>query len=351
MEQVYQSLCRLIAIDTATKTQSNDIIRELRDLFDYSESYVELNQDNEIKALLFGINCELHDVSDAVIFSGHIDTVDSQAKRIAKTRKNNVYGLGAADMKSFFSCIDYCLKKGLIIKHLVTPLIVAITLDEETDNRGVCLIVNYLDTYKIKANRCIVGEPTNVGVASKCRGCFDFILTVYGCNAHITDSTVINPVELCAKLSLLLKSEQKEETSISVCFFDSEKTFNVIPRKCSLGFEIRTYDCLAIEEIIRKLQFVIGKNVNYELERMGNYLLPFKNLNSKLGELICCYNGNRRCEFGASSEAGFYSSIGIDTIIFGPGDLSFAHSANEHISMVKMKKYIGIINQFIEGLS
>ena len=106
MEQVYQSLCRLIAIDTATKTQSNDIIRELRDLFDYSESYVELNQDNEIKALLFGINCELHDVSDAVIFSGHIDTVDSQAKRIAKTRKNNVYGLGAADMKSFFSCID-----------------------------------------------------------------------------------------------------------------------------------------------------------------------------------------------------------------------------------------------------
>lgn len=215
MERLISNIGKLVAIDTSNPYQFDVAIQELKALFNYSKSSVVLCQDREAKALLFGVNCELHDIKNAVVFSRHIDTVNTNASRTIEIMNNSIYGLGTADMKSFFACVDYCLRKDQKNKEITPPIIVSISFDEEKDNKGISAIIDFFKKHRIVPSQCIVGEPTNVCVATKCRGCFDFILSVYSSNAHITDINADNPVEICAQSSMLLKTKQSGDVFIS----------------------------------------------------------------------------------------------------------------------------------------
>lgn len=282
MEELYRSLSKLISNDTSSGLNFHRTVNELKSIFSYSKSCVELYNGEDCKALLFGVNCKLIDLNDAIVFSGHIDTVNSKASRVMKIKDNSIYGLGTADMKSFFACIDYCFKKNKMTRQSKTPIIIAVSFDEEKDNKGICSIIEYIKTHNIIPIQCIVGEPTNVCVSTRCRGCYDYILSVYSRHAHVTDSCVDNPVEICTQSGLILKNKQTEQNTISICYFDCEKSFNTVSNECSMGFEIRSYNYNEVVEIIKELSTFLGEDINYNLQKKDNYLIPLDNSNSNL---------------------------------------------------------------------
>ena len=347
MNGVLEVLESLIKIDTSNATNTNVIVNELLNIFWYSKSHIKLYDGNKIVAVLFGVNCKLQDLSDTVIFSGHIDTVNSNAKRMMSIKDGKVYGLGSTDMKCFFACVDTCIKEN---KHLIEkfkPLIIAISFDEEEDNKGINSIIAYLKSHNIESTQCIVGEPTNLYVATRSRGCFDYELSVYSKNAHISTGLAQNPVEICVETGNYIKSLKTENTLINVCFFDCKKEFNVIHNICKMGFELRTYDFNEANRLIGNLHSFLGEKVIYKLEKLDNYMLPFENTKSELGRIITKLNDNNLQSFCASTEAGFFSSMGIDTIIFGPGDIRVAHSDDEYVLMDNLCKYMKIINEYM----
>ena len=54
--------------------------------------------------------------------------------------------------------------------------------------------------------------------------------------------------------------------------------------------------------------------------------------------------------YDAATEAGFYQELGIDSIIFGCGDIKDAHAANEKIVIQDYKKYCELLMSFIKDI-
>ena len=131
---------------------------------------------NYLEALSF--DCEIMTISQApekcnliarrgagdggLVLSGHTDTVPYDEEwwdtdPFTLTKKNeNYYGLGTADMKSFFPIIFEALERLSDFKF-EQPLVVIATADEESTMAGARALEN-----KLLAPYCLIGEPTGL---------------------------------------------------------------------------------------------------------------------------------------------------------------------------------------------
>ncbi len=50
-----------------------------------------------------------------------------------------------------------------------------------------------------------------------------------------------------------------------------------------------------------------------------------------------------------ATEAPFIKSLGMDTVILGPGSIERAHQPNEYLEMDQIKPYLDILQAFIVG--
>ncbi len=103
------TLSDLIGIKSTDTNQNKEIIEYLESRFSsYAKQIVRIkNTDSKKENLIIGINCELENI-DAIILSGHIDTVEADEGEyltnpyVATEKDGKIYGLGVIDMKCFF---------------------------------------------------------------------------------------------------------------------------------------------------------------------------------------------------------------------------------------------------------
>ena len=135
-------LKELVSIKSYDTKENKEIVAYLEK--EFSKCATEIlkvkNIINNKENLLVGLNCNLKNLSNAIVLSGHIDTVVADEKSYltnpyqAVEKDGKIYGLGSIDMKSFFAVI---LNKAEELKKLNKPVVIAITSDEETDFEGV----------------------------------------------------------------------------------------------------------------------------------------------------------------------------------------------------------------------
>ena len=109
----YEFIENLINIKSFSLYENKNIINYLVNKFSKcSKEIIKIkNEKNDKYNLLIGVNTELRNVSNAIVFAGHIDTVvaDENAYNTdpycATEIDGKIYGLGAIDMKSYFACI------------------------------------------------------------------------------------------------------------------------------------------------------------------------------------------------------------------------------------------------------
>ena len=105
-----------------------------------------------------------------LVLSGHSDTVpfDEQLWSCdplsATEKEDKIYGLGSADMKSFFALIIEAVMP-LLEQDFQQPLIVLATADEESSMSGaraLSQVTNEQGKYLGQAKAAIIGEPTGL---------------------------------------------------------------------------------------------------------------------------------------------------------------------------------------------
>lgn len=356
-------LKKLISIKSFDLLENKEIIDYLYSKFSKIVKEIVLikNDNNDKVNMLIGVNTKLKNVTDALVLSGHIDTVFANEKDYLTNPYEGViigdkiYGLGSIDMKSFFACILTNLKK---LKSYNIPIIIAISSDEETELFGVKKITEKMRELNIKPKLTIVGEPTNSDICTKGKSCLAYKISVMGKSCHSsTPQNGINANYVLARLVLYIEKlcGKFKDTTTSCNIILGGKTDNIICDKSEMIFDLRSFSSKKVEKILQLINKRISQlkrkyeGVDIVIENKLD-ILPFECKNTKLVKEVCGLINAKERVFIGGCEAGYYRKLGGDAIVFGVGELSLAHKPNEYAEIDELNLYFEKLEKILSTI-
>ena len=305
---------------------------------------------------------KLYDIDDALLLSGHMDTVGVNQKDWKLNPFEGtcidgaIYGRGAVDMKYFIACVLAMIGK---LKECKRPVVWVLTQDEESSVCGIRDVIEWCAKRNILFKEGIVGEPTNFALGVANRGCVGGNIEIKGKSAHASKQELgVNALrisnEIISKIFELNDKYLKDRVCFNVGKFICDNKANVIADFVSFEWEMRFDDNGKKQEVLEELYEVI-KDIKAKYQK-GHIIcgiefdmLAFEeNKKSKLIKKIKNEFVIDVKKFDYATEAGFWQKYGVDVVIFGAGDENLAHTNNEYIKVEDLYKYLEMILRIVE---
>lgn len=322
--------------------------RQNKEILDYIENYLEnlgFTVEKRKKYLVMS-----YGKSPKLAFIGHSDTVeyidgwDSNPFILTK-KENNLYGLGACDMKGGIAAFLSALSD-IDLKKLKYGIKVIITYDEEIAFTGIKEVIK--DDIKIP-EYVIVGEPTDNKAMTGCKGLFAIKVFTNGIKVHSSTphkgkSANLNMIKLLNELDIFynenIKGEINKEyevpyTTMNIGLLNGGSAINSVAASCMSYVDFRTVSNDHVELLKCKLNELCKKyDAKYEID------IDVKTFYNNIDFLGKTYTA------GFMTEASFIGEC--KRIILGVGPMS-AHEINEHVNIESLKnckeQYIKIVKE------
>ena len=301
------------------------------------------------------------DEKPVLCFAGHTDVVPPGPRVewksdpfIPTISKGNLYGRGAADMKSGIAAMVIAVEN-FFSKHSNYKGSIAflITSDEEgAAELGTKKVIQTLLTRKETIDYCVIGEPTSSATLADTirigrRGSLTGKLTVFGIQGHVAyPQLASNPIRLSSQLiSELLSIEwDKADGNFPATSFEiveiksSSGTTNVIPGKLQAIFNFRYSPQRNHKDIKKQIKAILKKyKFNYDLE----WNLSGEPFLTKKGSLVSVTKQailenigieTKLSTAGGTSDGRFIAPLGVEVVELGPVNASI-HKINEHVAL------------------
>ncbi len=326
--------------------RGHQVIEYLRQSFLDCE-IVEVEDKKGNVHLLIGINNELQNLDNAIVLSGHIDTVKETEGHTCDITfdEDKLRGLGISDMKAFIATL---IAKKEYLKSLDVPVIVSITSDEETNLLGIEEIIKEMKTRNISPKLTIVGEPTDLDYYVSSRGNSIYVSVMKGIPSHSgTPELGINAIEVQTKfINEIMKIRDLHLDDAAICITHvggGTSPSNVVPDGCSTCFGIRTSNNKVLEEIYGYLQSKHKDIKCVDGSILFNVLSipPFERKESEFLSRYAIDIGKRQVDAMYATEAGYFQQAYPDNeiVIYGPGNPEGIHKAGESLDPNKLLQY------------
>jgi acetylornithine deacetylase len=370
-------LARLVAFDT-TSTKSNlqliDFVRNLLD--DHAiDSQLVHNDDHSCANLYATIG---PDDRGGVMLSGHTDVVPTTGQDWhsdpyqLRTEDKLLFGRGACDMKGFIACVLAGLPQ-MAAERLQTPLHLAFSYDEEIGCVGARRLVDSMAGFEVRPRLGLIGEPTSMSMVLGHKGKVSFRVTVSGLSCHSAYiNNGVNAVEYAAELISFIRnmntraqqylSDQSysvPHTTFHVGNINGGTALNIVPRQCEFEFEIRNLPQQDLDSLVHEIRhyandvLLVDMQSRYaQSEIRFNETSCYPGLHTDPASAVIAYTRaiNPIDEVGDNvsfgTEAGLFDSIGINSLVCGPGSIDQAHKPDEFVSREQMQ----YCDQMIENL-
>lgn len=318
--------------------------------------------------------------SPLIVFAGHTDVVPTGNLNdwhshpfIPAVRNGQLYGRGAADMKSSLAAFVIAIEDFVnTYPQHQGSIAVLLTSDEEGPAiEGTALVCNALKARNELIDYCIVGEPTSnkkLGdtIKNGRRGSMSGKLTIKGIQCHIAyPEKGLNPIHqaapvlaaLCA-LTLDMGNEYYAPSSFQISNIHAGTgASNIIPNEIIVEFNIRFCTENTPQTVQEKIYAVLNNpvfNLNYELTWTisGLPFLTHKgNLCTALMAAIVTETGinPELSTTGGTSDGRFIADICSQVVEFGPINDSI-HKLNEHICIADLNPLANIYRRTLENL-
>ena len=347
MDEV-NTLIRLIKEKYYIGMPSNEsMIKLLSEYFSNAKS-IQLVPDKEgLNHMLIGLNCELENLDNVILLSGHMDTVKPDDSWDIEPRVENgkVYGLGATDMKAFFAAL---IANKDEISNLGVPVVISITFDEETLGNGIKAITEELKKRNITISYSLIGEPTKNNLVTSSRGNSVYVIQTIGKTCHsMNPENGINALYPMAHLITFieeLNGRYNGIVSLNPVLSEGGIMPNQVCGLANMKLSIRTSNSvlkdLILKEIEEKLE-ELSKEYGVETKAFKVFeLKAFGRNDSVINQTLIATLNKAEEEYLATTEAGEIQDMGIGNItIMGPGDLSLAHKENEFCGVTELLEY------------
>lgn len=317
-----------------------------------------------------------------VMLSGHTDVVPVEGQNWTvppfemTELEGRIYGRGATDMKGFVaSALSSALQASEM--DLQTPLHLAFSYDEELGCLGVHSMIDMLAKAPFRPIFCLVGEPTEMGVATGHKGKTAFRVTCRGKEAHSALApTGLNAIYLAADMIGSLRGLQTEikETSARDDAYDVPYTtvhvakiaaggaLNIVPNTAEFFFEIRNLPEDDPETLLARIRAEADAilapvrkgfpDASISVEITNNYPPLSTAEDADVVRFVkSLTGGNSTLKVAFGTEGGlFHRDLGIPTVICGPGSMAQGHKPDEFVTHDQLVKCDAMLAALLEKL-
>jgi acetylornithine deacetylase len=373
-------LAKLISFDTTSRDSNIPLIAWVEEFLDaHGVPHRRVDYETGRKTNLFASIGP--DVEGGVVLSGHTDVVpvDGQAwssNPFAMEERNGLlFGRGTADMKGFIAaCL--AMVPDFKSRNLKVPIHFAFSCDEEVGCRGVVPLVTHMRDHLKKPSAVIVGEPTSMQVVNAHKSAVRFSTQVRGLEAHsaLTDrgvNAIMVAAEVISEISRIREDFiaagdptgrfDPPYSTIHVGVIEGGTANNIVPRECNFNWETRLLPTADTQSVPRRINALSQK-----LEATMKAVSPETGIDtSKVSDVpglapqtesvaemlaLHCAQANSTHTVSFCTEAGHFQSIGIPTVVCGPGSIEQAHKPDEFIAIEQLRKCEHFLGRLVHRL-
>ena len=267
-----------------------------------------------------------------------------------------LHGRGSCDTKGSLAAMLLALQWASGDSDPEGPLTVAAAVDEETGSAGA----KALPHSGVKVDGAIVGEPTSLEVVRSHRGGRYWPLITHGTAVHSsTPELGDNAILRMADVLHVLREEYGRRlagrthplvgnSSFSVGIIKAGTSFNMVPDRCEAIIERRQIPGESVDDVEAELKEVLNiarrrhPDLNVEVQApfvFGDVLdtpadAPIVKVLRDAVTDVCGSANVIGVSYG--SDAATLAAAGIPSVLCGPGDIAYAHSADEFVPMAEV---------------
>ena len=305
-------------------------------------------------------------VRQTVLLAPHLDTVnvvdENQFKPIR--RAGRIYGRGACDTKgsvaAFVSAI--CELAGAKDRPRETEIVFVGLVDEENGQAGS----RALAKSAFQADFAIVGEPTRCEVVTAHKGSVFVEIETRGQAAHgATPQFGRNAVLAMARVVEFLETDYRKRLTqtkhpvlgsgtVNVGSIRGGTQPNIVPDNCGIGVDRRTLPGETERSVCREITTQLRAqklDAKVSSARLAP-CLPMET-DTKLPlvrEFLRSGGQSRPLGVHYFCDAAVLSVGGIPSVVFGPGDIAQAHTADEWLSLAQLEQARARLLAFLKSL-
>ncbi|NOR51454.1 MAG: acetylornithine deacetylase, partial [Gammaproteobacteria bacterium] len=305
-----------------------------------------------------------------LVLSGHTDTVpfneelwNSDPFKLIE-REQRLYGLGTADMKSFFALVIDAIRD-LRTKDLRQPLIILATADEESSMAGAKELARL---GRPKARHAVIGEPTSLRPINAHKGMMMEAIHLLGRSGHSSDPSYgVSALEGMHSVITTIKEWREELQSkyrderfalpvptLNLGHIHGGDNPNRICGHCELHIDLRPLPGMDIAELQNSLREQVEESIkdsglDFSIKHLFSGIPAMETANTteiiRAAEKFTGYS-SETVAFG--TEGPFLQQLGMDTVILGPGDIAQAHQPDEYLGLDQINPTVTILRNLIK---
>lgn len=300
-----------------------------------------------------------------VILAPHLDTVAAMPKQLRPVRRDGrLYGRGACDTKgsvaAMFSALGEVARRGR--RPANTEVLFTALVDEEHAQSGS----RALAAVRLEADLAIVGEPTRLQVITAHKGDVWLQLETRGKAAHgarpelgrnavLEMARVVEAIE--TEYAAMLRQQHHPllgRATVNVGSIAGGTQPNIVPDRCRITVDRRTLPGESVASVVREVRALLrlqGLRATvadhkgapcWPLETDPD--LPFvRRFMDGVGQ-----RRPRGVQFFC--DASVLGHGGIPSVVFGPGDIAQAHTADEWVALREVEQATEVLTGFLRSL-
>jgi len=310
------------------------------------------------------------DATRRVILEAHMDTVSVQGMTIApfdpRVEGGRMFGRGACDTKGGLAAMMHALAS-LHAEGIVPPCEVwlAAVVDEEFSFRGVVKLCEGL-----AASAAIVAEPTSLRAVIAHKGVLRWRIVARGRAAHSSKPHLgVNAIAHMARVVLALEEDHARlaaqphpllgPATCNVGVIRGGVQVNFVPDECAIEIDRRLLPGERAEAVLAHYQRLLDglkahdpamdlamepPMLTDEALETGAESAPAQVAGAVLAEMGL---DPRPCGVPFACDASKLARQGIPSIVFGPGSIDRAHTADEYVELDEVERAFEFYRRFL----
>lgn len=282
----------------------------------------------------------------------HIDTVPSGEGWTAnpldlQRDTDRVVGLGTSDIKGAAACILAALEN-------VTPNNVAVLFSGDEEHGSEVMPAVIASGRLVDVKRAIVCEPTSCRVGRAHRGMLAISAGFTGPGGHssladVTPRPLLEAARLAAKIGdyadvhLDFGTAPFKGLCVNIGEIESDGAYNVIPTTAKLWVSLRPPP----GDDVRKREadiYALAEGTERDT------IVAFEPFATKdISAFSDVFGDTEIVDLPYWTEAAMLSEAGINTVVYGPGNLEQAHKPNEYVEIAQLEAASRIYASALKG--
>ena len=300
-----------------------------------------------------------------IILAPHMDTVGGDLDKIFRPTKKGerLHGRGACDTKGSVAVMFHAMEH-LAKRHRPanTEIVFIGFVDEECNQTGS----RAFSKLKLKANLALVGEPTRCRVVTAHKGDLWLRLSTRGKAAHGARPELgRNAIHTIAKCINAIETEYAQNlgkrrhpvlgsSTINTGIVQGGSQPNIVPDVCEADLDRRTLPGESFATIHREIGEVLKKRgLKARLTNVKGYNCPAMETDPSLPmvqQLMRTVRQTKPLGVDYYCDAANIATTGVPAIVWGPGDIAQAHTADEWISIRQLERGMDVLTRFLLSL-